>query len=333
MYSVHIKYSKAIIIIITYFYYVKYNYTLVSLIQKQYFNITDELDFDEAPPVKPMGIAVTAESIYITDSVHNKHGVSYVVRMCGKEKMRICGYFQGPRGIAIDDDGNIFIADTDHHRVLKFDKNGEFQKQIGGEYSSDEPNTNLLCQPYALLFHDENIYVCDRDHSRIVVLDRHHLTFIVSSKDDKNLLAHPADIAYDHDGKTFYVVTNSHKSESVVLLRCIHGRGARTRLDVIDAFSHIQDQKNPGLAHTLMRLHSIAIYKRHIYVADIDRFKIICFTTERKFVNEWSIPEELLSNANEGIVLKAHEGFLHICLPNSYTKFNIAVCPSVIFAT
>ena len=160
MYSVHIKHTKAIIIIITYFYYIKFNYILVSLIQKKYFHTTDELEFDKAPPVKPKGIAVTAESIYITDSVHNKHGVSYVVRKCGKEKMRICGYFQGPRGIAIDDDGNIFVADTDHHRVLKFDKKGVFQKE--SEHSPGKPKT-LFCRPYALLFHDKNIYVCDRD--------------------------------------------------------------------------------------------------------------------------------------------------------------------------
>ena len=169
--------------------------------------------------------------------------------------------------------------------------------------------------------------------SRIVVLDRHRLTFIVSSEPN-HLMAHPTDIAYDHDSKTFYAVTTSHVSRSVVVLTYSHVSNEKSRLDIIDAFSHIEEQNDSGRVYEreLTGLHSIAIYNRHIYVADIDHFKIICFTTQRKFVKEWSIPEKLLSYANEGIVLKAHEGFLHICLPNSYTKFNITVCPSVSFA-
>ena len=48
------------------------------------------------------------------------------------------GEFKSPTGIALDRDGNIYVADTDTHSVQKFDKNGTFLSRLGDEAGDAE---------------------------------------------------------------------------------------------------------------------------------------------------------------------------------------------------
>ena len=43
------------------------------------------------------------------------------------------GEFSSPTGIALDKEGNIYVADTDNHSIQKFDKTGKFLSRWGGE--------------------------------------------------------------------------------------------------------------------------------------------------------------------------------------------------------
>src|SRR6266852_9757915 len=43
------------------------------------------------------------------------------------------GEFKSPTGIALDREGNIYVADTDAHTIQKFDKDGKFLMRLGDE--------------------------------------------------------------------------------------------------------------------------------------------------------------------------------------------------------
>ena len=48
------------------------------------------------------------------------------------------GEFSSPTGIALDREGNIYVADTDNHSIQKFDKEGKYLARWGGEPSPCE---------------------------------------------------------------------------------------------------------------------------------------------------------------------------------------------------
>lgn len=79
------------------------------------------------------------------------------------------GEFSSPTGIALDHDGNIYIADTDNHSVQKFDKDGKFIARWGSEPSSEEGQfyypRGLATGP------DGSVYVSDSGNNRIQKFD------------------------------------------------------------------------------------------------------------------------------------------------------------------
>src|SRR5438876_4513470 len=77
--------------------------------------------------------------------------------------------FGRPTDVTWDAQGNIFISDGYvNSRVVKYDKNGRFIAQYGGERG---PGPNQLNTPHSITSDAKgNIYVADRGNQRIVVL-------------------------------------------------------------------------------------------------------------------------------------------------------------------
>ena len=76
-----------------------------------------------------------------------------------------------PSDVAWDPQGNIFVSDGyGNNRVVKYDKNGRFLKQVGSEKAgSGKDQFNL---PHAIAVDGKgNVYVADRSNHRIQVLD------------------------------------------------------------------------------------------------------------------------------------------------------------------
>lgn len=61
-----------------------------------------------------------------------------------------------PNGVAVDTEGNIYISDTMNARVLVYDKDGNFVKELGGRTA--ESSTSELANPRGIAV-DENGYV------------------------------------------------------------------------------------------------------------------------------------------------------------------------------
>ena len=76
-----------------------------------------------------------------------------------------------PTDVAWDPQGNIFVSDGYiNHRVVKYDKNGRFLKQVGSERPGSEPSQ--FNTPHGIAVDLQgNVYVADRANHRMQVFD------------------------------------------------------------------------------------------------------------------------------------------------------------------
>jgi sugar lactone lactonase YvrE len=76
-----------------------------------------------------------------------------------------------PTDVAWDPQGNIFVSDGyTNHRVVKYDKNGRFLRQVGSERPGSEPSQ--FNTPHGIAVDAQgNVYVADRANHRIQVFD------------------------------------------------------------------------------------------------------------------------------------------------------------------
>ena len=79
--------------------------------------------------------------------------------------------FGRPTDVAWDPQGNIFVSDGYvNHRVVKYDKNGRFLKQIGSEKAGAE--RGQFSTPHGIAVDAKgDVYVADRANNRMQVLD------------------------------------------------------------------------------------------------------------------------------------------------------------------
>jgi predicted membrane-bound mannosyltransferase/sugar lactone lactonase YvrE len=80
------------------------------------------------------------------------------------------GFFSAPRGLAIDRQGMLYIADSNNHRIQVFDPSGELQHLWGffADSSSGDPTPGGLNQPWDLtIASDGSVIVVDTWNHRI----------------------------------------------------------------------------------------------------------------------------------------------------------------------
>ncbi|MBN1888829.1 MAG: TIGR03663 family protein [Thermoflexales bacterium] len=79
----------------------------------------------------------------------------------------------GPRDVAVDSDGNVYVTDTGDKRIVVFDSNGKYLRQLGGKGFEpgqlDEP-VGLACSPDNASLGNDVLVVADTWNQRIQVL-------------------------------------------------------------------------------------------------------------------------------------------------------------------
>lgn len=134
----------------------------------------------------PRAVAVGPDGkIYVADSGNNRVQVfnpdgSFLRQWgstCKLDKGEGCqgkgeGQFNEPWGIAVDKDGNVFVADTWNHRVQKFDNQGKFLAMWGifESTSGELGRPHAFYGPRALAIgQDGNLYAMDTGNKRVQV--------------------------------------------------------------------------------------------------------------------------------------------------------------------
>ena len=115
----------------------------------------------------------------------------------------IQGQFDKIRGVAVDDDGNIYVADGYNHRIQKFTPGGNFITAVGRKGNDMlQFNVPKCCAVHPL---NKKIYIADYNNGRIQILNP-DLTFSSSfgscgcGSGEFNC---PSDVAFDSTGNVY----------------------------------------------------------------------------------------------------------------------------------
>ena len=124
----------------------------------------------------------------------------------------------GPNGIAIDENGDVYVADTWNHRIQVFSSEGVFLRGWGSFFDAqDDPvqataNESMFYGPRGLAYHKGELYVTDTGNERVQVFAPDG-TFVrmwgTTGSDEGNLLE-PVGIAVTSDGTV--LVADSHNA-------------------------------------------------------------------------------------------------------------------------
>ena len=122
------------------------------------------------------------------------------------------GQFKHPCGVAVDDDGNILVADQKNNRIQKFNSRGKYITKVNGNH---ETRSLELSLPVGIGIHPDTkeIYVTDTKHHRVQILHKslnYSRSFGSYGKGD-GLLNQPKDVAFDSTGNVYVADNENHR--------------------------------------------------------------------------------------------------------------------------
>ena len=180
------------------------------------------------------------------------------------------GEFDLPKGICVDGNGNILVADTDNGRIEKFSPTGAFLSTIGTKGSGQ----GQLAQPNGIAIDGAgNIYVADASNQRVQKL-----------APDGTLIAEwspglygPRKIAIGPD-QSIYVVD---QGRTRIVKFSPNGQVLTTWGSSGNGDGQFNDHTSVAVDPTTNK----------VYVADPRNSRIQVFDSNGKFLMKWSVPE------------------------------------------
>ncbi|ETR68585.1 MAG: NHL repeat containing protein [Candidatus Magnetoglobus multicellularis str. Araruama] len=125
------------------------------------------------------------------------------------------GQFDDPLGTAVDSNGNIYVTDSENHRIQVFTASGDYSYSIGagdlgnGQKEFDSPSGIVIDS-------NDNIYIADTFNHRIQVLNAsgdfsYSLGGSSGSGTDPGLFDRPRGVAVDSNGNIYVVEQGNHR--------------------------------------------------------------------------------------------------------------------------
>jgi DNA-binding beta-propeller fold protein YncE len=115
------------------------------------------------------------------------------------------GQFDDPHGIAVDGSGNVYVADTNNHRIQSFTPEGVFLSALG-EWGIGE---GQLSRPQGVAVDEQgHVHVADTGNSRIqhMVL-RHTITVIAGEHGSISPGGETGEVLVSHGADQTFTIT------------------------------------------------------------------------------------------------------------------------------
>jgi DNA-binding beta-propeller fold protein YncE len=124
----------------------------------------------------------------------------------------------GPGGIAIGSDGNLYVADTWNHRIQVFSPQGQYIREWGTFFDTDDDPTLAATHPgefygpRGIAIHNGRVYVTDTGNERVQVFDETgaFVSMFGGAGSAEGQLVEPVGIAVTDDGTV--LVADSHNA-------------------------------------------------------------------------------------------------------------------------
>jgi len=180
-------------------------------------------------------------------------------------------YFTRPNGIAVDSNGNVYVADTENQRIQKFTPNGQFVTKWG---SSGSENGQFGFPSGIAVDSSGNVYVADTNNHRIqkFTSNGQFTAKWGSYGSGDGQFGSPSGIAVDNSGNVYIADTNNHRIQKFT------SNGQFTAKWGSSGSGNGQFNRPSGIALD---------NSGNVYVADTWNQRIQKFTSNGQFTAKW----------------------------------------------
>jgi DNA-binding beta-propeller fold protein YncE len=181
------------------------------------------------------------------------------------------GQFASARGVALDGQGNIYVADTGNARIQKFSPSGEFLLSIGSAGSG----LGQLREPSGVAVDSEgNVYVTDSVNQQLIKFDADGGVVAQWGGPPPGFYG-PRDVAIGPQG--YLYVVDQGRTRVVVM-----DRNGNTITEWGKKGTGVGEFDDPT---------GVAVGGESVYIADLRNGRVQVFNLEGKFIRQWAVPE------------------------------------------